>query len=145
MLPGSVPRGVARPFNLVEPGDGVADMSGVAERLLALVWEGELAFREPVLLGRARPLVRLRHLLAVGPLTPHLVGPLDVLAYRLLGVTAGTFMPDYYWYPLGPQAIRKTVCGSLFSGRPLYRGTPEQPAGLGVTSDPDEVVDGARV
>src|SRR5438132_3258481 len=55
-LPGLVPLGVGHALDLVEAGDGVADVGGVGERLLALVGEGEGAVGHPVLLGRAQAL-----------------------------------------------------------------------------------------
>src|SRR4029453_18321663 len=47
---------VTDPFDLVETGDGVADVGCVGEGFLACLGKGELARSEVVLLGRAHPL-----------------------------------------------------------------------------------------
>src|SRR5689334_14331490 len=51
-LPRLRPFLVGHPFDLIEPGDRVADVASVDERLLALVGKGERLPREVVLLRR---------------------------------------------------------------------------------------------
>src|SRR5438309_204909 len=52
-LPGGVAVGVADVLDLVEPGDGVANVARVVDGLLALLGERELFLRHPVLLAGA--------------------------------------------------------------------------------------------
>ncbi len=76
-LPGSIPLGVADPFDLVEAGDGIANVGGVVERLLAFGGKREGVLVELLLLGPR----------TVSPGALHLSGSLEIPAgcFLLLG------------------------------------------------------------
>src|SRR5580692_3657843 len=65
-LPRLVPLRVAHALDLVEPGDRVAHVAGVGQRLLALLGERELVGRQPVLFRGAQALLAARHVVAGG-------------------------------------------------------------------------------
>ena len=71
--PGLVALLVRDALDLVEPCDGVADVTGVGQRFLALLRERELLVRQPVLLGRCSS----RRLLLLGRRHLHLLASVD--------------------------------------------------------------------
>src|SRR5437764_14621399 len=88
-LPGSGPLLVADTFDLVEACDSVADVSRIAQGLLALGREREIGVSEAILLGRADAFPHSGDLLAVSTGALHLPRPLDVLSCRLFLLRGG--------------------------------------------------------
>jgi len=82
--PGRVPFPIGHALHLVEPGDGVADVIGVDQRLLSLSGEGELGVVEAVLLRRAQARSLPRDRCSPGAGALHRTGLLEVAAGRLL-------------------------------------------------------------
>jgi hypothetical protein len=88
-LPRLVPLGVADPLDLAEPGDRVAHVAGVGQRLLTFVRERELLAGQLVLVRGAHALAAARNILAVRPGALRVPGLADVPAGGFLLLLGG--------------------------------------------------------
>src|SRR5256714_12763694 len=95
--PGGLALAVADALDLIEAGDGVADVTGVVERLFAFLRKSERLGRHAILLPGAEPGRSPFDSCATSPRALLAPGALDVPARRSLLLLGGHVVPPLPW------------------------------------------------